>query len=90
MTTMNMSSPDELVIGLVSISDRAARLRAEGVAALGRHLAAQTGEMHRILTEGPRIGRTEQFTEVAFGSDQPEGTILTRPIRANDGRRLLA
>ena len=73
-----------------AISDRAARLRAEGVAALGRHLAAQTGEMHRILTEGPRIGRTEQFTEVAFGSDQPEGTILTRPIRANDGRRLLA
>jgi threonylcarbamoyladenosine tRNA methylthiotransferase MtaB len=72
------------------IRDRAARLRAEGDAALARHLAGQTGRVHRILTEGPRIGRTEQFTEVAFAADQPEGRIITAPITGHDGRTLLA
>ncbi len=72
------------------IRDRAARLRAEGDAALARHLAGQKGLVHRILTEGARIGRTEQFTEVAFAADQPEGRIITAPITGHDGRWLLA
>jgi hypothetical protein len=49
------------------IKDRAARLRAAGDAALAAHLAAQVGVTHRVLMEGPRMGRTEQFTEVDFG-----------------------
>ncbi|MCB2122046.1 MAG: MiaB/RimO family radical SAM methylthiotransferase, partial [Rhodobacteraceae bacterium] len=53
-----------------AIRDRAARLRQAGDAALLRHLAAQRGKVHRILTEGPRIGRTEQFTEVVFAADR--------------------
>jgi threonylcarbamoyladenosine tRNA methylthiotransferase MtaB len=59
-----------------AIRERAARLRAEGEGALARHLAAQQGRAHRILTESARMGRTEQFTEVVFGTDQPEGRIV--------------
>jgi threonylcarbamoyladenosine tRNA methylthiotransferase MtaB len=72
------------------IKERAARLRAAGDAALGRHLEAQVGRVHRVLTEGPQVGRTEQFTEVAFEADQPEGVILDVAIRGQDGSRLLA
>ncbi|NTT84381.1 tRNA (N(6)-L-threonylcarbamoyladenosine(37)-C(2))-methylthiotransferase MtaB [Tabrizicola fusiformis] len=72
------------------IRDRAARLRAAGDTALARHLAAQRGQTHRILTETPRMGRTEQFTEVAFAADQPEGVILQAAILGHEGARLMA
>lgn len=72
------------------IRDRAARLRAAGDAALARHLEAQRGRGHRILMEGARLGRTEQFTEVTFGADQPEGQIVDARISGNDGARLIA
>ncbi len=72
------------------VKDRAARLRAAGDAALDRHLCEQVGRVHQILTEGPRLGRTEQFTEVAFSADQPEGTILTATIKGQSAGRLLA
>ncbi len=72
------------------IRDRAARLRAAGDTALARHLAAQRGQTHRILTETPRMGRTEQFTEVAFAADQPEGVILQAAILGHEGVRLMA
>ena len=72
------------------IKDRAARLRAVGDAALARHLAAEVGQTHRVLTEGPRLGRTEGFAEVAFAEDQPEGALLEVTIRGQDGARLLA
>jgi hypothetical protein len=51
---------------------------------LAQHLAAQQGITHRVLTEGPRMGRTEQFTEVDTdqpASDQHEGI---------DGERLVS
>lgn len=73
-----------------AIKDRAARLRAAGDAALARHLAQQVGRDHRILLEGPRLGRTEQFTEVAFAADQPEGQIVTARITGFAGDRLTA
>ena len=72
------------------IRDRAAALRAAGDAALTRHLAEQVGQTHRILTESPRMGRTEQFTEVTFATDQPEGAIVTATITGQDGKALLA
>jgi threonylcarbamoyladenosine tRNA methylthiotransferase MtaB len=72
------------------IKERAARLRAAGDAALGRHLVAEVGRVHRVLTEGARVGRTEQFTEVAFAADQSEGVILEVAIQGQDGARLLA
>ena len=71
------------------IKDRAARLRAVGDTALNQHLLQQVGRVHRVLTEGQRIGRTEQFTEVAFDTDQPEGVILDVLIRGQDGVQLL-
>ena len=72
------------------IKERAARLRAAGDAALQRHLAAQQGRSHAVLIETPRLGRTPQFTEVAFASDQQEGAILDVTILGHDGARLLA
>jgi threonylcarbamoyladenosine tRNA methylthiotransferase MtaB len=73
-----------------AVRERAARLRAAGEAALARHLAAEVGGVRRILTEGPRKGRTEGFAEVAFAADQPPGRIVTARITGQDGRRLLA
>ncbi|MFN4157696.1 MAG: tRNA (N(6)-L-threonylcarbamoyladenosine(37)-C(2))-methylthiotransferase MtaB [Gemmobacter sp.] len=72
------------------IRDRAARLRAAGAAALARHLAARVGSTQTVLTEGPRMGRCPDFTEVAFATDQPEGTLVTTRITGHDGTRLLA
>ncbi len=72
------------------IKDRAARLRAAGDQALQRHLAEQLGRTHEVLIEGPRLGRTEQFTEVAFACDQPEGQILRAEIRGHTAGRLTA
>ena len=72
------------------IKARSARLRAAGDAALQRHLAAQIGQSHDILVETPRLGRTPQFTEVAFASDQPEGQILRATITGMAAGRLTA
>ncbi|QDC07868.1 tRNA (N(6)-L-threonylcarbamoyladenosine(37)-C(2))-methylthiotransferase MtaB [Oceanicola sp. D3] len=72
------------------IKARAARLRAAGEAAVARHLAAQQGLTHRVLTESPRMGRTEQFAEVHFASDQPEGALVTARITGTDKARLTA
>ncbi|WP_449041449.1 tRNA (N(6)-L-threonylcarbamoyladenosine(37)-C(2))-methylthiotransferase MtaB [Paracoccus sp. (in: a-proteobacteria)] len=73
-----------------AIRERAARLRAAGDTALRAHLDAQRGQRHRILTEGPRIGRTEQFTEVTLTRDMPEGALLDLVITGHDGARLIA
>ena len=70
------------------IKSRATRLRAAGQAALQSHLAAQIGKIHAILTESPRMGRTEQFTEVGFATDQPEGAIVTARITGATPNRL--
>jgi threonylcarbamoyladenosine tRNA methylthiotransferase MtaB len=73
-----------------AIKSRAARLRAAGDAAVARHLAAQQGASHRILMESPRMGRTEQFTEVDFATPHPEGTIVTATITGRTATRLTA
>ncbi len=73
-----------------TIKSRAARLRAAGDTALTRHLAAQVGRRHSVLVETPRLGRTEQFTEVSFAADQPEGRIQHISIAGFCGTRLAA
>ena len=73
-----------------AIKDRAARLRDVGAAAVAAHLATQQGKTHHILMENPRMGRTEQFTEVDFSADQPEGAIITARITGHAGTRLTA
>ncbi len=72
------------------IRERAARLRAAGAAARARHLAAQVGRTHAVLMEGERLGRTEQFAEVAFTEPHPVGQVVAAAIRDRDGKRLLA
>jgi threonylcarbamoyladenosine tRNA methylthiotransferase MtaB len=73
-----------------AIRDRAARLRAAAAAAVAQHLAGQAGKTHRILTESPWMGRTEQFTPVTFAAPQPEGRILEAMITGQSGDRLCA
>ncbi|SEM99876.1 threonylcarbamoyladenosine tRNA methylthiotransferase MtaB [Loktanella fryxellensis] len=73
-----------------AIRDRAARLRTAGDAAVQAHLTAQIGVTHQILMESPRMGRTAQFAEVHFATDQPESRIVTATITASDGSALRA
>ncbi|MFC2967054.1 tRNA (N(6)-L-threonylcarbamoyladenosine(37)-C(2))-methylthiotransferase MtaB [Acidimangrovimonas pyrenivorans] len=73
-----------------AIRERAARLRAAGEAQVTAHLAAQLGQSHAVLMEGPRLGRTPQFAEVEFAADQPEGRIVTAAITGINGQRLTA
>ena len=72
------------------IKERAARLRALGQDLARAHLAEQVGQRHAVLTESPRMGRTAQFTEVGFDTDQPVGALLDVVIRAEDGQQLRA
>ena len=72
------------------IKARAAQLRALGARALTDHLTAQVGKVHQVLVEGPRLGRTAQFAEVAFAFDQPEGQIVTARIIGMQNGRLTA
>ena len=72
------------------IKARAARLRAAGDLALGRHLAAQLGRVHQVLMETPRMGRTGQFAEVVFATDHPEGTVIAAQVTGHQSGQLLA
>jgi threonylcarbamoyladenosine tRNA methylthiotransferase MtaB len=73
-----------------AIKDRAARLRAAGDARVMTHLQQQIGLTHHVLMENPHMGRTEQFTEVAFDTPQTEGRIVTATITGVRGTQLLA
>ncbi|MGB1234935.1 MAG: tRNA (N(6)-L-threonylcarbamoyladenosine(37)-C(2))-methylthiotransferase MtaB [Planktomarina sp.] len=72
------------------IKTRAAQLRAKGDVAVATHLNAQLHQAHHILMENPRMGRTQQFAEVSFDVDQPEGQIVTKQITGVQGTQLLA
>ncbi|MFK7939353.1 MAG: tRNA (N(6)-L-threonylcarbamoyladenosine(37)-C(2))-methylthiotransferase MtaB [Roseovarius sp.] len=72
------------------IKERAARLRTAGQARVTRHLQNQIGCTHRVLMENPRMGRTEQFTEVTFDADQPESQIVTATITGATDTQLTA
>ena len=73
-----------------AIRARAARLRAAGDARVAAHLAAQRGRTRRVLMEGPRMGRTEQFAEVTFAEERPEGEIVDAVITGQEDGRLTA
>ena len=73
-----------------AIKSRAARLRALGDTQVQRHLAAQHGQIHAVLMESPRMGRTAQFTETLFTTDQPEGQIVSARITGAIGHQLTA
>ncbi|TDT73166.1 threonylcarbamoyladenosine tRNA methylthiotransferase MtaB [Litoreibacter halocynthiae] len=72
------------------IKARAARLRAAGEAQVQKHLTSRVGLTHNILMENPRMGRTEQFTETLFDTDQPVGQIIPARIIGTEGTQLRA
>jgi len=71
-----------------AIKERAALLRAAGKLRVKQHLAAQVGAQHSVLMESVRMGRTEQFAEVIFETDQPEGQIVKTRVTAVSGEQL--
>ena len=73
-----------------AIKDRAAQLRAAGDAQVSTYLATQIGRTRHSLMESPRMGRTEQFTEVTFATDQPESRIVTAKITGHSTTYLTA
>ena len=77
-------------VGGATIKARASALRMAGAAQVARHLAAQTGLRHSVLMEAPRMGRTAQFTETQFDTDQSVGVIVPASITGHDGARLTA
>lgn len=72
------------------IRARAARLREAGAAALARHLDAEVGARHRVLTERGGTGRTEAFTPVRFTEIVPAGEIRDVVVTGHDGQALHA
>ena len=70
------------------IKSRAAQLRAAGAKQVTKHLTAQVGRTHTVLMENPHMGRTEQFTEVAFKTPQPVGKIVTAAITGHSDIQL--
>ncbi|KPQ15320.1 MAG: MiaB-like tRNA modifying enzyme [Rhodobacteraceae bacterium HLUCCO18] len=72
------------------IKDRARRLREAGQQAVAWHLSAQLGRTHAVLMETPRMGRTAQFAEAVFDTDQPEGRIVEAVITGQRDGQLLA
>ena len=72
------------------IRERAARLREAGAARVAQHLAAQVGRAHDVLMENPRMGRTAQFSEVTFETDQLEGAIVPALVTGHDATQLHA
>jgi threonylcarbamoyladenosine tRNA methylthiotransferase MtaB len=72
-----------------TIRARAARLRAAGEAAVARHLAGLSGQVREVLTESPRMGRTECFSEVRFAADQQVGAIVRVRLGAVTGAAVM-
>jgi threonylcarbamoyladenosine tRNA methylthiotransferase MtaB len=71
------------------VKDRAARLRAEGEAALVRHLDRHLGQTSMALVEKPGVARAPDFTEIAFTGEAPIGGITPIRITGHDGKRAL-
>lgn len=72
------------------VKERAARLRAEGEAALALRLEALIGSDTEVLIEKDGAGRTPCFAPVRVAGDPPPGTFTHARVVARDGLRLLA
>lgn len=68
--------------------DRAARLRAAGQSALGRHLDREIGAVRSVLFERDGFGRTEYFAPVLVDGAVP-GPALPVHITGRDGDKLV-
>ncbi|MGV6810708.1 MAG: tRNA (N(6)-L-threonylcarbamoyladenosine(37)-C(2))-methylthiotransferase MtaB [Brevirhabdus sp.] len=77
-------------VGGAAIKARASKLRKAGADRVARHLADQQGQEHSVLMENPRMGRTEQFAEVVFDSDQSAGQIVRARVTGQRAHQLVA
>ncbi len=71
------------------IKDRARRLREAGEAALQRHLQRQVGRTLNGLVERDGIARADDFTEIAFSGDAPQGEIAKMRITGVSGDKVV-
>ena len=62
------------------VKSRAAQLRSAGTHQAKLHLQSQVGQVHQVLMEQPRMGRTQQFAKVIFDIPQVEGKIVSTLI----------
>jgi threonylcarbamoyladenosine tRNA methylthiotransferase MtaB len=71
-----------------TINHRARKLRDIGRAQVAAHHFGKVGSTVEILLETARMGRTEQFAEVALDCSQPVGTLITVNITGTSANRL--
>jgi threonylcarbamoyladenosine tRNA methylthiotransferase MtaB len=71
------------------VKERAARLRAAGDLALGRHLGRQIGRTVMGLVERQGLARAEDFTEIAFEGQAVPGGIAPIRITGQEQGRLI-
>ena len=71
------------------IKERAARLRTVGECRVREHLMSQIGQIHNILIENDKMGRTEGFAEVSFVNPQPVGQIVRAQIKGCSDTQLV-
>ena len=71
---------DDVTIGRIRLAGHQIKLGVRIAIIRRNHDVPPAFRSHRILLEGPRLGRTEQFTEVSFDRDMPEGDIVTAQI----------
>ena len=71
------------------ISERAARLRAAGAAALAADLAARVGQVTEVLVEGPQTGRAACYARVDFAIAAAPGSIARMRLVASTGHCLV-
>jgi len=72
------------------VSERAARLRQKGVAALRRHLAGAEGRHIEVLMESEGRGRAADFTPVKIEGNDAAGGLIDAVVRGHDGSALIA
>ncbi len=73
-----------------AIKARAAALRAEGAAALARHLAGHAGRTADVLVEKPDFGRLADFSPVRLASPAAPGAIVAARVTAAGPTELVA
>jgi len=72
------------------VKARAERLRAEGAAALARHLEQRVGREAAVLVERGTTARAADFTEVALDRPAAPGEIVRVKLVGHDGARAFA
>ncbi len=72
------------------IAERAAKLRAKGMAALKAHLAKSKGRRIEVLMENEAHGRAADFTPVTLDARHRAGALVDAVVEGDDGTSLVA